>query len=798
MTNEYPLLHRAVRFLSSRCDGALSEDGLGFNRMDTQFGHKLAALEEWTPKQAHAAWRMLRKYRGQLEDAGIFYDAIPEPEVPKESEERVLEVKDGRLALMFPFNEEVLADVKALPWRRAVPPEEGGWYWQPGTKHKEDLEALEELVDEWDFHVSGEAQDVIDAAWERAQKKEKKPSSRPRGPHFWVKDGELAVSFPYDPNLVSDVKHHFSTRRWDGNEKAWVLGGNGDLLDEVDEWLEIHPEFELTDEAADWLDERLEEADAKRKLSQQDDADFMKDYESASGYRLRPFQRAGVKYAAENDRVFIADEMGLGKTIQGLVTLEAKEAYPAVVVVPKRLKLNWVREAKEWVPHRKVRILEGTTPVPLGDADIYVMNYAMLSRDLTTKVVDGKKRKVPRDDGWVAEFRKHNLKAFVADESHALKNKDSNRSKAAAELASGVPIRLLLTGTPILNRPEELVQQLKVLGRLGEFGGFWNFVHTYCGAKKTRWGWDFTGATNIDQLNRRLRETCYVRRHKMDVLDELPPKERAVVPMDVDHAAYRAVEKEFYDWLRSADPESLAAQAMVRLEKLKQAAVAGKLEAAIEWVKGFIENEEKIVVFAIHKDVVARLKEEFPDAALLTTDQSDEEQEAHKRRFQEDDDCLVCIGAMGPHAGASPAGLGHTLTAAANAAFLELGWTPAHHEQCTDRTHRIGQERPVTAWYLTADGTVDEEIWQLLEKKREIVGGTTDGATLQEQDIRMDLLKKYMKDEGRDDDVAVLEGALGDAEGGSEGGRKYDHISLTDEPPTWDELWGDDVDKWED
>lgn len=735
---DYPLLKRAVCFLASRCDGAQELDGQGFNKLDTGFGKELAATEEWSPRQAHAAYQMLEKYKRQLANAGIDYDSIPEPDL---SEQRVLGVYDDELVFKFAGDdfEDILSDVKALPWRRFVPEEEGGPHWIVGSRTDEELDAVQALVDKWDAHVTDGARRRLEEAREGAKSSGSTGTEAEAEHRIILHNGEPALDFPYDEQVKNDLKAHFSHWSWNGDEKLWEVTGNGGLVQEIEYWMELYPEFELTDDAAGWVESKRERAMKNRQTSQAGDSDFKADYSSGSGYQLYPFQRAGVEYATENERILLTDEMGLGKTVQALVTLEEKDAFPAVVVCPASLKQNWRKEANEWVPGRDVRVLEGTTASELGDADVYIMNYAMLSRG---------------GDEWLNAFDEVNLEGIVLDESHYVKNKDAQRSEAAQALAANVPVRLLLTGTPILNRPKELVHQLRVLDRLGEFGGFWDFVKRYCDAHKTYIPgrgrvWDMTGASNTEELNRRLRESCMVRRRKEDVLDELPPKTDAIVPLETNRSKYNEALVEFREWKREATESELQAEAMVRLEKLKQAAVDGKLDQAVGWIEDFIENGEKLVVFAIHEDVIQRLKDEFPNAALIVEGQGQDEREAEKERFQEEEDCRLLIGAMGAHAGASPAGLGHTLTAASNVAFVELGWTPAHHDQCIDRTHRIGQDEPVTAWYLLGDDTIDEEIMDVLEGKREVVETATDGGTVEKSNVATEVAERLGEGDGR-------------------------------------------------
>ena len=433
---------------------------------------------------------------------------------------------------------------------------------------------------------------------------------------------------------------------------------------------------------------------------------------------LMPFQRAGVIYALERRRVFLADEQGLGKTVQALATIQADDAYPAVVVCPASLKLNWLREARHWLPDRTAREVSGRAARSLADADILVLNYEIVAAHADVLDALG-----PR--------------ALILDESHYVKSAKAQRTRAVLDLAERLSpnaLRLALTGTPVVNRPAELAPQLRVLGRLHEYGSARSFERSYTTGSARR------------RLHERLRASCYLRRRKQDVLDQLPDKRRAVVTVPLDNEPdYRHAEHDFIRWLRlqidatgsGRLPDSARAIALVRLTALRRLAARGKLRAALSWIQDFSASEERLVVFAHHRDIQNAVLERFPQSSRIIGADRIEEREANVRSFQSDDGPSLCVASL------EVASHGFTLTAAANVAFLELAWTPAKHDQAEDRVHRIGQDRPVTAWYLLAAGTIDERIANLLEDKRHVVDSLTDGGEAVSGTLVNSLLHDY-------------------------------------------------------
>lgn len=502
------------------------------------------------------------------------------------------------------------------------------------------------------------------------------------------------------------------------------------------------------------------------------------------GLAYLPFQKAGIAFAASRPATLVGDEMGLGKTIAaiGVINIDAS-VRKVLVLCPASLKANWRRELQRWLVRPMTIALSG----PKGDldlgADVLIVNYdALIGRS-------GK--------ALHARLMAMMFDCLVADECHFLKNPEAQRTvavlgKAAKKGGEAVPglasraanRKLFLTGTPILNKPIEILPLLQVLSPT-EFGNFWAFVKRYCAAQQKQVGrsgkmvWDFSGAANLDELQERLRRSVLVRRLKSEVLRELPPKRRQIVTLTVEDDEVKkliAAERAAYDGAADEDEEVVLAlgddyrAAVAKLSAVAhetaedRAALAEELEAygdeflprrsrgssekagidftalssirhqialskvpaVIEHVRGMIENDGigKILVFAHHLDVVAALREGLADHGVVTITGETPvgERQDIVDRFQTDPSVKVFVGNI------KAAGVGLTLTAACHVVFAELDWVPANVSQAEDRAHRIGQMNHVLVQHLVLDESLDAQFAKVLVAKQDIADAALDDA----------------------------------------------------------------------
>lgn len=747
------LIRRAVRCLAAVCDGARADDGTGFAAPDANLGAQVANLPDdlWTDEIYGYAYEMLHLYRRtQLPAFGIDYDEIEPEDVQGAKDaayrlvrkhrvqgERRIERHGDDLVLFSEYNEALIAAIKALPNRRW---DKGRKAWIVPAATTADVEALRVLVERFPFGDVSALDGEFSAAPERDPAQVSAPGSR-----FERHGTRIRVFFPYNPSALAVVKSA-PGRQWDREGKYWTVPFASGSIDAL---ARLHRDFGPF-AGADLIDAIRGDATQAAAESRAADADYDVPGFGGPGLALMPFQRAGVSYASRKGSALIGDEMGLGKTVQALAVLQDRDAFPALIVCPAILKENWAREAAKWLPGRSIGIVNGTDPVKAREVaeanDVVIVNYDILHSVAVER---------PRDAGPRTAFRVREgwdrFVALVGDEAHAWKNAKALRTKAGRALAKGKAVRLLLTGTPVLNRPIELVEPLRILGCLDAMGGYRGFLDS-CGYYQDRWGGWLGGDDPevLRQVNDRLREVCLVRRLKADVLSDLPPKRRTsvVLPVDNRETIERALD-DIIAYLRETEGDAAAikaryAEVLVRFGKVKALTAKGKMAAAVEWIRNFLDaGDEKLVVFAYHREVQEALYDALTDyrpVRIAGGDDNDARQAAVDA-FQNDPERRVAVCSL------KAAGMGLTLTAASNVAFVELNWAPWEHDQAEDRCHRIGQASSVNAYYLLGDAGIDMELGRLIDRKRTVVDAATDGAVDRagdEADIVSSLVSKVL------------------------------------------------------
>ncbi|MBY0545843.1 MAG: DEAD/DEAH box helicase [Candidatus Obscuribacterales bacterium] len=585
---------------------------------------------------------------------------------------------------------------------------------------------------------------------------------------------QYVINFPYSAEKKEELKARVPGMKWIRESKSWLVPDSVDAVVAMS-----NLPYEWTPEA------RMRASTVEHRHKARVDQSRAASAElHLPGFNKEPFpfQKAGILYALDRKRVIIGDEMGLGKTIQALATLHAANAYPALIVTPASLKFNWAEsEIPACIPGRHVVVAgKKTSPMLLRMADIIVTNYEQLvgtrigPDGARTSWLDESKKEVVLSP-LAEHLRELKLRFIAADEAHYIKDSKSARTAAFMALRQGVEYRLLLSGTPMLNKPQDFASLLKFIDRLDEFGGWWQFMIRYCGMQKGYFGYEAKTPQNELELNEKMRASCYVRRKKMDVLTEMPDKIRTPVILEIDNREeYDKAERELKEWVKDRvlrdkkflesikhlDPatqkmlirerqEDKAEKAergkmMVRIQALKIITANGKKKEVRDWIKNFLESGEKLVYFATHQEILEYILKAFPGCARILSIDSPEMRQANVKRFQTDPACNLIVCAQGTSATNSPGGVGHTLTAASNVLTHELGWNPALHDQCEDRCHRIGQKDTVNCWYAVGRSTIDFDILEIIEDKRKLSRQVVDGDDSEVEDGILSALERKL------------------------------------------------------
>lgn len=420
-------------------------------------------------------------------------------------------------------------------------------------------------------------------------------------------------------------------------------------------------------------------------------------------HQLWPFQRDAVdQLLAFNRDCLLADEPGLGKTATAIEYMNRLRPCFVLIVCPASLRLVWKQELSVW---QKV--------IP---AALDIMSYDEAVRQTPTST--------------------HDLVIF--DEAHYLKNPEAKRTQVCLGIKSRKgpqlpPIqsrrRLFLTGTPVVNRPIEMYPMLSAMGLPL---GWMEYGIQFCGGKRipikwkngrpVKFAWDFSGASNLDVLAESLRKHVMVRRTKAEMLTQLPPKTRTIIEIEAPHgetASFRKSVNAVFDSFSSADAalDALAKIAFTGLSTERKEVALHKLPYILDYlVNVLLEEEDKVVVMAYHREVIEALEVALIAKGIPTVKiyggMSDKQKDESVQRFQTGD-ARVFAGQI------QAAGVGITLDAASTVLFAELDWVPGNVIQAEDRVHRGNQRKHCRILHVVLKDSVDGRIVRALVDKQE-------------------------------------------------------------------------------
>ena len=543
-----------------------------------------------------------------------------------------------------------------------------------------------------------------------------------------LKDNYFELSFRYRPAIVDRVRQ-ITGRHYDGNRKVWLVPVGQRI--ELEKMIYQIRQFENIN----WVNgfSPKKEEDIAYELPELPDLSM--------SHQLKiepyPYQLKGIARGLELKRFMNCDEPGLGKTLQSIATINLANAFPCLVICPSSLKINWQREWEKFTDKKAMVLTDKVRDTwtffyETGMHQVFIVNYESLKKYFV--------QRIKKSVGWTlrdVEFRNsiQLFKSVIIDESHRCKSSSTQQAKFCKGLCSGKEWIIELTGTPVVNKPKDLVPQLSILNRIDDFGGYKNFVNRYCNGQNE--------ASNLKELNYMLWKNCMFRREKSLVLTDLPEKIRQVNTCEItNRKEYTDAERDLIMYLqkyKNADDEkihkAMLGEVMVRINILRQVSARGKIHDAVEFVKDFRENNQKIILFCSLHEVVDQLKFHFPTAVSVTGRDSQDEKQRAVDKFQNDPktDIIICS--------IKAAGVGLTLTASSNVAFIEFPWTYADCTQCEDRAHRIGQKNSVTCYYFLGRKTIDERVYNIIQSKKKIAKAVT-GSTEEIEENIVDMVAR--------------------------------------------------------
>jgi SWI/SNF-related matrix-associated actin-dependent regulator of chromatin subfamily A-like protein 1 len=738
--------HEPEYLLYVACMMMAEADKPGWNYKDRKFGLDLlkGQWDRWTSRQKHAAYKWLVwPYRRQLSEMGLDIALVPQFPDPGPREGNIFQQNAG----VFPKSNQPITGAQA----RQIKTSE--------YKKNEHVEKWREQYRPFrTITLSDDGREVI------------------------VKYGNVGSGW----QTITDAVRATSSATWIKEEMAWHIPLTAQTCTEINK-LAQEQEFTATEDVQEAIIQMAAYGEFLKETSR---AKEVNDGFDVPGLlkELREFQKVAAKFGVIVKRLILGDDVGLGKTIETLAILWYLQAFPALVVCQKNLKPNWERESIAWLPGIKVyRTINGSIDLQemfAEEPDIVIVHYDMLLKNVNAL----------NECPW---------QALVLDEAHRVKNKGSQRGQASVHIAyripydpgdigkkkktsskidhdnlvklesQAIPVRLMLTGTPVQNRPDEIINLLEITGRIHDIApkGITQFKKLFCGT----WdGYGYKGSNNLGKLHEYLRASCMIRRTKVEVgVRDLPPSRKPVVVEISNRAEYDRAVSDILKWIHEKAPEwaledkkfvrgldgmtpeekvraikiyqhdkvtkAKRAQQLVMINKLKTLTSIGKVDAVIEWTGDFLDSDEKLVVFShsipCQHALIKHLERDYTKVARVLGNQKDSDENI--QMFQRDAECRVLVGS------AIAGGEGHTMTAASNEVIVDFGWTPAEHDQLEGRIDRMGQEKElVSIWYFVAENTLDEWLMELIEEKQKIVRNILDGRDPQEGEILSESIRK--------------------------------------------------------
>ena len=543
-----------------------------------------------------------------------------------------------------------------------------------------------------------------------------------RKSRFVSEDYSAFVSFPYNVDILNTIRS-FPQRSWIKGSKEWEI-----------------PIKNISDLMSTYSNMRFDISGRYVDLSP-------KEYISSNVYDFKTqcfeHQLEGFEFGMNHDRWLLGDEMGLGKTKQVIDIAVARKqmfdySHCLIICGVNSLKWNWYNEilkhSNETPYILGQRVKKRTNELYIGSNKDKLYDLEHLE-DISSYFIITNVETLRDDDiatelsHWIHSESNCKINMIAADEVHKMKNPSSQQGKAFIKMDSDC--RIAMTGTPLMNSPLDLYIILRWLGY--EKHAFYSFKNYYC-VMGGYGGYEVISYKHLDELEDQLK-SIMLRRLKDEVLD-LP--EKTYVDDYVDMLPKQAViYKEIKaDIKANIDKIEIAPNPLAEMIRLRQATgytgilssdieCSSKLDRMEELVEDAVKNKKKVIVFSNWTQITDVAYKKLLDKGfvgqMITGDTKDEIRQLIVDAFQTskyEDFIIGTTGAMGT---------GITLTAGTVVIFLDHPWSRALYEQAVDRAHRVGQKNNITIYNIMCKNTIDERIWELVNRKGEMSDMIVDG-----------------------------------------------------------------------
>jgi len=545
----------------------------------------------------------------------------------------------------------------------------------------------------------------------------------------------LNLTFEFNNEIVNRIKACDYNTRWNAEFKQWIIPVNAYSKARA---IQIIKDYNFQQV------EQVFEEDVVVSYKQTEvDYAYLRGLCDSRGFTYEPrdYQLEALGYALEKGNIINGDDVGLGKTFESIMYTETTNSFPCLVVVPASVKYNWQEKWLEITGNkREVAVIESSPKKSSPNnwnSEVVIINYDIIGKK------QGKGATVKFE-----ELIKTDWSMIIFDEAHFLKEKTSQRAMAAKKITKGDMKIQMLTGTAVMSRPVELWNLLVLAKRETQIAKDWmQFITRYCGGYRGKFGWVTDGATNVIELNRKLREVCYIRREKRDVLSELPDITKQVIQMPITNKTKikRAI-NDLIEYIRDTKGDESAEKAqeaehLVALGTLRKLAIEGKMKAIELYLRDWKMAENgKLLIFGIHREGLDYLSTKFKSMLIAGGVSSIKKQEIVKSWIANDE---MFLFANMQSAGTGVDGLQKVCS---NMLILELPWRPSDLTQAIGRLDRSGQKSSTTVSYMLSDETIDNEMWSMLSDKEEVTEAVNKGVDIRRNKSGLKaVMKKILK-----------------------------------------------------